>query len=85
MLQATPDILLPALSAAPARADALVECVLHAAFDGMAALLEDGTVAAANPLARDLLGLAEAPAAGRRVWQGCGAIAPEARQRLRAL
>jgi PAS domain-containing protein len=85
VLQATPDVLPPAHSAAPPRADALVECVLRASFDGMAALLADGTVAAANPLARDLLGLTDGAAAGRRVWQRCRALAPEARQRLRAL
>lgn len=82
MLGIAPTSAPAAASAARSRVDPVVAAALDAVFDGMAAVLADGRILAANCLARRLLDLGDGepphPQAGAR-------LQPGSRERLQAL
>ena len=69
--------------AMPCGLQPLLAAALAIAFDGMAAILADGRLAAANRAARTLLGLDESE--GRPLWQTCATLGSGGRDRLHAL
>ena len=85
MLATLPVPALARRSAAITGPDAMLSCALAASFDGLAALAADGSVVAANPPARDLLGLDDGLPATAPLWDACAGLRPDCREQLRAL